>query len=146
MPKCANYVSKTFQFGWVCINIIWNIPSLFVTFLGYARRCHWQWSQMSVMASQITGNSTVCSTDCSGWQQRKQISTLLTLCEGIHRPLVDSPHKWPVIRKAFPCVEVFSVSWHAASENGFPHIFPFAHVFKLLWAGYSFPLIIVIFF
>ena len=29
-----------------------------------------QWRRMSVTASQITGNSTVRSTACSGWQQK----------------------------------------------------------------------------
>ena len=33
--------------------------------------------------SQNNGNSTVCSTHCSGWQERNhQSSTLLLLCEG----------------------------------------------------------------
>ena len=30
------------------------------------------------------------------------------LCEGIHRWPVDSPHKGPVMRKAFPCYDVIT--------------------------------------
>ena len=87
---------------------------------------------------QSNSNLTVCSTVCSGWQQRKQhSSTLLALCEG-NPPVtggfpsqrasntesismawhlqflwsvppsrwwpVDSPHKGPVMQKAFPCM------------------------------------------
>ena len=48
-----------------------------------------QWCHMSVKASQINSNWTVCSTVFPGWQQRKhQGSALLALCEG--NPL------WPV--------------------------------------------------
>ena len=41
-----------------------------------------QWRHVNVMASQITGRSTVCPTDWSSWEQRKhKSSALLTLCE-----------------------------------------------------------------
>ena len=51
-----------------------------------------QWRLMSVMASQITSNSIVCSIACSGWHDgTHQSSTLMAL----------GPHKWSVIRKAF---------------------------------------------
>ena len=57
---------------------------------------------MSTMAFQITGVSRVCSTVCSGADQRKhQSSTSLTFVRGIHRRPVDSPHKGPVTRKMF---------------------------------------------
>ena len=49
---------------------------------------------MSMMASQITDVSTVCSTICSGANQRKyQSSASLALVRGIHRWPLDSPHK-----------------------------------------------------
>ena len=38
---------------------------------------HLHWLHMSVMVSQIIGNSTVCSTACSGWQQRSHKSSAL---------------------------------------------------------------------
>ena len=44
---------------------------------------------MSAMASQITGVSIVCSTACSGAEQRKhQISTSLAFVKGIHRSIL----------------------------------------------------------
>ena len=58
---------------------------------------------MGAMASQITGVSIVCSTLCSGADQRKhQSSTQLAFVRGNHRWPVDSPHKGPVPRKMFP--------------------------------------------
>ena len=55
---------------------------------------------MSAMASQITGVSLVCSTVCSGADERKhQSSASLALVRGIHRSPVNSPHKGPVTRK-----------------------------------------------
>ena len=58
---------------------------------------------MRVMASQIIGVSIVCSTACSGADQRKhQSSASLVFVRGIHRWPVDYPHKGPVTRKMFP--------------------------------------------
>ena len=57
---------------------------------------------MSAMASQITSSFIVCSTVCSGADQRKhQSSVPLAFVKGIHRWPVDSPHKGPVTRKMF---------------------------------------------
>ena len=62
-----------------------------------------QWHPMSVMASQITGKSTVCL----GWHQRKHQSPRhWSFVRGIHRCKVDSLHKGPVTRLAFPCHDV----------------------------------------
>ena len=56
---------------------------------------------ISVMASQITGVSSVCSTVCSNADQRKhQSSASLAFLKGIHRSPVDSPQR-PVARKMF---------------------------------------------
>ena len=58
---------------------------------------------MGVIASQITGVLIVCSTVCSGAEQRKdQSSASLVFVRGNHRWLVDSPHKETVRRKKFP--------------------------------------------
>ena len=58
---------------------------------------------ISVMASQITGVSSVYSTVCSSLDLRKhQSPTSLAFVRGIHRWLVNSPHKGPVTRKMFP--------------------------------------------
>ena len=57
-------------------------------------------SIMSVMASQITGVSIVCSTVCSSTDQRKhQSSASLAFVRGIHRWPVDSPHQGAVTPK-----------------------------------------------
>ena len=57
---------------------------------------------MSVMASQIPGVWIVCSTVCSDADQRKhQSSALLAFVRGIHRWLMDSPHKGTVTLKMF---------------------------------------------
>ena len=55
---------------------------------------------MSARASQITVISIVCSTVCSGANQRKhQTSTSSAFVEGIHRCPVKSPHVGPVTLK-----------------------------------------------
>ena len=57
---------------------------------------------MSVMASQITSLMIVCSTVCSGADQRKhQSSASLAFLMGIHWWPVNSPHKGPVTWKMF---------------------------------------------
>ena len=62
---------------------------------------------MSTMAFQITGVSTVCTTVCSGADQRKhQISASLAIVTGIHRWPVDFPHKGPLPPKMFPFDDV----------------------------------------
>ena len=58
---------------------------------------------MGTMVSQITSLTIVYSTVYSDADQRKhQISTSLAFVRGIHRSLVNSPHKWPVMQKMFP--------------------------------------------
>ena len=63
---------------------------------------------MSMMASQITSLTIVYSTVHSGADQRKHQSfASLPFVRGIHRWLVNSPHKGPVTRKMFPFDDVF---------------------------------------
>ena len=57
-----------------------------------------QWRNMNVKESEITGDSTVCPTDCPCWQQRNYACSFM---KGIHY----RPHKGPVMRKAFPCLD-----------------------------------------
>ena len=65
---------------------------------------------MSSMASQFTGVSIVCSTVCSGADQRKhQSSVSLAFVRGIHRWPVNSPHKGPVTRTMFPFDDVIVI-------------------------------------
>ena len=55
---------------------------------------------MVAMASQITSLTIVYATVHSGADQRKhQSSASLAFVWGIHRSLVNSPHKWPVTRE-----------------------------------------------
>ena len=69
---------------------------------------HYRDINMSVMASQITSVSNVCSAHCPGADQRKhQGSASLAFVSGIHRWPVDSPHKGPVTRKMLAFDDVF---------------------------------------
>ena len=62
---------------------------------------------MGAMTSQITSLTVVYSTVYSGADQRiHQSSASLAFVRGIHRWPVNSPHKWPVMRKMFPFDDV----------------------------------------
>ena len=66
---------------------------------------------ISAMVSQIISVSIVCSTVCSGEDQRKHQSFVsLAFMRGIHRWPGNSPHKWPVTRKMFHLMT--SSWWH----------------------------------
>ena len=65
---------------------------------------------MSVMVSQVTLLTIVCSSVYSGAYQRKhQSSASLAFVRGIDRWPVNSPHKGPVTRKMFPFDDVIMV-------------------------------------
>ena len=75
----------------------------------YYQLCHCNGVIMSVMVSQITGVSIVCSTVGSDVDQRKHQSLAsLAFVRGIHRSSVNSPHKGPVTRK---CFHLMTSSW-----------------------------------
>ena len=62
---------------------------------------------MGAMASQITSLAIVYLTIYSGAGQRKhQSSPSLAFVRGVHRSLVNSPHKGPVTREMFPFDDV----------------------------------------
>ena len=62
---------------------------------------------MGMIASQTTSPTLVYAAVYSGADQRKhQSSVALAFVRGIHRGLVNSPHKWPVTRKMFPFDDV----------------------------------------
>ena len=62
---------------------------------------------MGTMASQTICVYFVCSTVCSGSDQRiHQTSASLAFVRGIHRWPVNSPHKGAVTRKMFPFDDV----------------------------------------
>ena len=67
------------------------------------RNSHYNDVIMHTMASQITSLMIVYSSVCLHADQRKhQSSTSLAFVWGIHWWPVNSPHKWPVMRKMFP--------------------------------------------
>ena len=70
---------------------------------------HLGWSHYGdvIMASQTTCLMIVCATFYPDSDQRKhQGSASLAFVRGIHRWLVNSPHKGPVTRKMFPFDDV----------------------------------------
>ena len=67
------------------------------------RQNHSHYSEVKTAASQIAGVSIICSTVCSGADQRKHQSLAsLALVRGIQRWPVDSHHRGPVTRKMLP--------------------------------------------
>ena len=80
---------------------------------------HHNYVIMSAMVSQITGVFIVCSTVCSGTDQRKhQSSTSLAFVREIPWWQVDSPRKGPVTWKIFPFDDIImaKVSQHIYAE------------------------------
>ena len=66
---------------------------------------------MGATASQITSLTIVYSTVYSDADQRKhQSSKSLAFVRGIHRWLVNSPHKGPVKQKMFPFDDVIMIA------------------------------------
>ena len=103
-------------------NIVYNICLRVLTLEHYIR-LQWRHNEHD-MASQITTITTVsivCSTVCSGADQRiHQSSASLAFVRGIHRWPVDSPHKGPVTRKMFPFDDVImtkGVMQYITSQN-----------------------------
>ena len=69
--------------------------------------CHYNDVIMGTIASQITSLTIVYSTIYSEADQRKhQSSASLAFVRGIRRGPVNSPHKWPVMRKMYPFADV----------------------------------------
>ena len=69
----------------------------------YIYSIHYDDDTMGAIASQITSLTIVYSTVYSDADQRKhQSSASLAFVWGIHRGLVNSPHKWLVMQKMFP--------------------------------------------
>ena len=96
--------------------VVFEIIKCFKTQWRVLSQLSWHYNDviMSLMTSQITGVSGVCSIVSSGADQRKrQSSASLAFVRGIHRSLwgihrgpVNSPHKWPVTWKIFPFDDV----------------------------------------
>ena len=74
---------------------------------------HYDDVRMGAIASQITSLTIVYSIVYLDADQRKhQISASLAFVRGIHRGLVNSPHKWPVTQKMFPFDDVIMKHIH----------------------------------
>ena len=109
----------------LCIRI-WNsvllVPSIFNVSYKYTlitsqlkpvvgRVVYYNDVMMGALASQITSLTIVYSDVYSDADQRKhQRSVSLAFMRGIHRWLVNSPHKWPVTRKMLPFDDVIMIS------------------------------------
>ena len=71
---------------------------------------HYHDVTMGSMASQITSLTFVYSAVYSGAHQRKhQSSASLAFVRGIRRGPVNSPQKWPVMRKMFSFDDVIMI-------------------------------------
>ena len=82
------------------------------------RQTHSHYSEVKTVASQIVGVSIICSTVCSGADQRKHQSfASLALVRGIQRWPVDSHHRGPVTRKMLPFDDVIVYK----TKSGFCH-------------------------
>ena len=86
------------------------------------------------MASQITGVSIVCSTVCSGADQRKhQTSATLAFVRGIHRWPSNSPHKGPVTRKMIPFDSIIMCLFDSKSSSGTHFTNDFSITIQMWW-------------
>ena len=83
-------------------SMMFPLNSIYVVFV-----VHYSDVIMSAMAPQITSLTIVYSRVYPGADQRKhQRSASLAFVWGIHGWPLNSPHKWPVMRKMFPFYDV----------------------------------------
>ena len=87
-----------------------------------------QSSHMNILSFQITGNSTVCLTVWSRWQQRNHSGPLLALCEG--KPWVTNGFH---TQRASNAGNVSMPRYH--DNSGMIHMIRFTgkHDFKQIW-------------
>ena len=74
---------------------------------------------------EITSLTIVCPTVYSNADHRKhQSAASLAFVRGIHRGPVNSPHKWPVMRKMFPFDDIVMsrIDKEALSKNIQTHL------------------------
>ena len=98
----------SWKFGFRFI-VSWSTSSFSNDFINtvWVAAFHYSDVIMGATASQITSLTIVFSAVYSDADQRKhQSSTSPAFVRGIHRGLVNSPHKWPVTRKMFPFDDV----------------------------------------
>ena len=117
----------------VCINTLYGVPvkSSVVSFSGASdhwgdrtNALHYNDVVMGAISSQITSLTIVYSTVYSDADLRKhQSSASLAFVRGIHRGLVNSPHKWPVTRKMFPFDDVNMLPAQSDQNHAIIHTF-----------------------
>ena len=84
---------------------------------------------MGAIVSQITSLTIVYSTVYSEADQTKhQSSASLAFVRGIHRGPVNSPHKWPVTRKMFPCDDVIMATSPSSSLLSFCCLYALTYI------------------
>ena len=103
-----------------------RISVSFMDFVDWVRLWSWHYSDV-IMGGAISSRITIVySTVYSGANQRKHRgSESLAFVRGIHRWLVNSPHKGPVTRKMFPFDDVImeiDVSQALNVMTYFPHL------------------------
>ena len=91
---------------------------------------------MGAIGIQITSFTIVYSIVYSDADQRKhQSSASLAFVWGIHRGPVNSPHKWPVMRKMFPFDDVIMSLWKVTWVSCVPYLYKLE---SLNWSSLSF--------
>ena len=107
-PGRRAMLSQIITSGWRPIKITQGWYLVYCKWIGYVESNNrsvsiLQWCHNERHSSQITAVPIVYSTGCSGADQRKyQSSASFVFARGIHRWLMSSPHKGPVMRKMFP--------------------------------------------
>ena len=97
-------------------SLYWTRAQVPISESGQCNSSHYSDVIMSVMASQITSVSIVCTTVCSGADQRKhQSSASQAFVRGIHRWPVNSAYKGQVTRKVFPFDDV--IMWRSVTHR-----------------------------
>ena len=106
---------------------IWGNSESWCTFISmhYIRQLHVMSNShyhdviISATASQITSVTIVYLIACTGADRRKyQSSASLAFMWGIHRSLVNSPHKGPVTRKPLPFDDVIMILTLSVLSSG----------------------------
>ena len=94
---------------WYCYPTM-DIPAKCMGLTNYIGSNGWYRRQMTVMVSQITSQSSVCSTVRSNWQQKNiKGPCCYPFARGIHQWSVDFPHKSTVTQKMFPFDDVIMI-------------------------------------
>ena len=105
IPQCCHMIRLCLSFQ----RLIYCFRQLSVVISSKAKMnaFHYSYVIMDTIVSQITSLTIVYSTIYSDADQRNhQSSASLAFVWGIHRGPVNSPHKWPVMRKMFPFDDV----------------------------------------